>query len=77
MAGHSHYKNMAHRKGIVLVAAVGNAGPLAAPLYPGADPNVIGVTAVDRKDAVFNRAVHLRCRGSSGRSIAIARSLDD
>ena len=33
--------------GFVIVAAVGNDGPAAPPLYPAAYPNVIGVTAVD------------------------------
>jgi len=32
----------------VLVAAVGNDGPAAPPLYPASYPGVIGVTAVDR-----------------------------
>ena len=35
------------QKGILLVAAVGNQGPAAAPLYPAAYPEVVGVTAVD------------------------------
>ncbi len=43
-------------KNIVLVAAVGNAGPKSAPLFPGADPRVIGVTATDASDAIFARA---------------------
>lgn len=34
------------RKGHVLVAAVGNDGPAAPPLYPAAYPGVVGVTAV-------------------------------
>ncbi|MBI2751252.1 MAG: S8 family serine peptidase [Burkholderiales bacterium] len=34
------------RKGHVLVAAVGNDGPAAQPLYPAAYPGVVGVTAV-------------------------------
>ena len=33
----------AHDKGIILVAAAGNAGPGSPPLYPGADANVIAV----------------------------------
>jgi subtilisin family serine protease len=46
----------ASRKGMVLIAAAGNAGPNSAPLYPAADPNVIAVTATDAKDALFARA---------------------
>lgn len=34
-------------RGSILVAAVGNDGPAAPPLYPAAYPGVIGVTAVD------------------------------
>jgi hypothetical protein len=34
-------------RGFILVAAVGNDGPAAAPLYPASYPGVIGVTAVD------------------------------
>jgi subtilisin family serine protease len=33
----------AHEKGIVLIAAAGNAGPQSPPLYPAADENVIAV----------------------------------
>jgi subtilisin family serine protease len=43
----------AYDKGIVLVAAAGNAGPKSPPLYPGADPNVIAVTATDADDKIF------------------------
>ena len=43
----------AHKKGIVLVAAAGNAGPKSPPLYPAADPNVIAVTATDADDKLF------------------------
>jgi hypothetical protein len=42
--------------GAVLVAAVGNAGPKSAPLYPAADPSVIAVTATDMDDQPFARA---------------------
>jgi subtilisin family serine protease len=55
----------AARKGVVLVAAAGNAGPKSAPLHPAADPNVIAVTATDPDDKLF---VH----SSRGRHIAIA-----
>jgi filamentous hemagglutinin family protein len=46
----------AREKGVVLVAAAGNAGPKSAPLYPAADPSVIAVTAVDSQDRVFRGA---------------------
>ena len=55
----------AHDKGIVLIAAAGNAGPKSPPLYPGADPNVIAVTATDSNDKVFSGA-------NRGRYIAVA-----
>ncbi|WNJ91648.1 S8 family serine peptidase [Bosea sp. 685] len=46
----------AKSKGIVAVAAAGNGGANAAPLYPGADPNVIAVTATDAQDKPFAQA---------------------
>jgi hypothetical protein len=46
----------AHDKGVVLIAAVGNAGPKSPPLYPAADPNVIAVTATDENDRLFAQA---------------------
>ena len=46
----------AYDKGIVLIAAAGNAGPKSAPLYPAADPEVIAVTATDSNDGLFNMA---------------------
>ncbi len=52
----------ARGKGIVLIAAAGNAGPRSAPLYPAADPNVIAVTATDADDKLFanaNRGRHI------------------
>ena len=55
----------AHRRGIVLVAAVGNAGPNSPPLYPADDPNVIAVTATDEDDKLFPAS-------NRGRHIAIA-----
>jgi len=45
-----------HAKGIALIAAAGNAGPRSPPLYPGADPNVIAVTATDMDDKLFDHA---------------------
>jgi subtilisin family serine protease len=52
----------AHRKGVVLIAAAGNAGPKSPPLYPAADPDVIAVTGTDAQDkllAVANRGRHI------------------
>lgn len=43
-------------RGHLLVAAVGNDGPAAPPLYPAAYPGVVGVTAVDRRRAVLPEA---------------------
>ena len=41
-------------QGFLIVAAVGNDGPAAPPLYPAAYPGVIGVTAVDdRRRVIF------------------------
>jgi hypothetical protein len=55
----------AHDKGVVLIAAAGNLGPKSPPLYPGADPHVIAVTAVDQNDKLFSGA-------SQGPHIAVA-----
>ena len=55
----------ARARGIILVAAAGNAGPNSAPLYPAADPNVIAVTATDDNDRIFRSA-------NRGNHIAIA-----
>jgi len=40
-------------KGHILVAAVGNEGPHAAPQFPAAYDHVVGVTAVDKQDRVY------------------------
>jgi hypothetical protein len=55
----------AAKKGVVLVAAAGNAGPKSPPLYPAADPNVIAVTATDPDDKLF-------VQSNRGRYIAVA-----
>ena len=50
------------KKGAVLVAAAGNAGPQSRPLYPAAYPDVIAVTATDADDRLFgkaNRGTHI------------------
>ncbi len=52
----------ARKKGIVLVAAAGNAGAKSPPLFPASDVNVIAVTAVDAEDRLFklaNRGKHI------------------
>jgi hypothetical protein len=43
-------------RGVLLVAAVGNDGPAAPPLYPAAYPGVVGVTAVDARRRVIFEA---------------------
>jgi subtilisin family serine protease len=55
----------AHDRGLVLVAAAGNAGPKSPPLYPASDPNVIAVTATDVDDELFTNA-------NRGKHIAVA-----
>jgi subtilisin family serine protease len=47
---------IAREKGILVIAAAGNAGPNSPPLYPGADPNVLAVTATDMHDHLFSGA---------------------
>ena len=46
----------ARKKGIVLVAAAGNAGAKSPPLYPAADPNVIAVSATDAENKLFEQS---------------------
>jgi subtilisin family serine protease len=43
-------------QGLLIVAAVGNDGPAAPPLYPAAYPGVVGVTAVDARRRVLFEA---------------------
>jgi subtilisin family serine protease len=64
------------RRGHLLVAAVGNDGPSAPPLFPAAYPEVVGVTGVD----AGGRALPEACRGEhvdfaapgSGMQLALA-----
>lgn len=44
------------KKGVVFIAAAGNMGPTASPSYPAAYPNVIAVTAVNRKGLSYKSA---------------------
>src|SRR5437588_3205763 len=49
-------------KGIVMVAAAGNAGAKSPPLYPAANRSVIAVSATDAQDKLFaasNRGGHI------------------
>jgi len=49
-------------RGIVLVAAAGNAGAKSPPLYPAANPNVIAVSGTDAQEKLFaasNRGNHI------------------
>jgi filamentous hemagglutinin family protein len=46
----------AYDKGVVLIAAAGNAGPRSPPLFPAADKHVIAVTATDIDDQLFTGA---------------------
>ncbi len=43
-------------RGFIIVAAVGNDGPAAPPLYPASYPGVVGVTAVDGRRHVLVEA---------------------
>lgn len=47
-------------RGIIIVAAVGNDGPAAPPLYPASYDRVIAVTAVDARDKVLVEAGRAR-----------------
>lgn len=52
----------AQRRGIVIVAAVGNDGPAAPPAYPASYAKVVAVTGVDRKGRALieaGRALHV------------------
>jgi Subtilase family len=55
----------AYKKGMVLIAAAGNAGPNSPPLFPGADPNVIAVTATVRSTSGPRAAAAISAPASS------------
>ena len=49
-------------RGVVMIAAAGNAGAKSPPLYPAANPNVIAVSGTDAQDRLFvasNRGAHI------------------
>ena len=48
--------DLAAQRGYLIVAAVGNDGPAAPPLYPAAYPQVVAVTGVDRSKKVLLEA---------------------
>jgi mucin-19 len=52
-------------RGVILIAAAGNAGPKSPPLFPGADPNVIAVSATDSDNNIYKNA-------NRGKYVAIA-----
>jgi hypothetical protein len=60
------------QRGNVIVAAVGNDGPAAPPLYPASYPDVIGVTAVDAR----HRALPEAGRGTQVDFAAIGAGLN-
>ncbi len=74
-------------RGFIVVAAVGNDGPAAAPLFPASYDGVVGVTGVDARDRVLIEAgrgaqvdfaalgVHGRIRGTSYAAPIVAARL--
>ena len=46
----------AAEKGVIVIAAAGNDGPKAPPVYPAAYAEVIAVTATDEKDKLYGKA---------------------
>lgn len=59
------------RKGHTIVAAAGNDGPAAPPVFPGAYDGVIGVTAVDEANRVYRYANRGRHVDFSARGVAV------
>jgi subtilisin family serine protease len=66
------------RRGVIFIAAVGNEGRSAKPLYPAADENVIAVTATDRSDGVFKDASNCpaTCVAAPGVDVLVAEPGD-
>lgn len=63
----------AQRRGVYIIAAVGNDGPAAPPAYPASYPDVIAVTAVDGRNRALieaGRAKHLDYAAPGGDLLA-------
>lgn len=63
-------------RGVLVVAAVGNAGPAAGPLYPAAYEPVVGVTAVDAGRRVYLHANRGPQVGFAARGVGVAVAAD-
>lgn len=64
-------------RGHVLVAAVGNDGPAAPPLYPASYPQVIGVTALDARDRALPEAAHGQQVDFAARGVSVRAAKAD
>jgi hypothetical protein len=58
-------------RGRIIVAAAGNGGPSAAPVYPAALPGVVAVTAVDPALRVYRYANHGRYIGLAAQGVGV------
>jgi subtilisin family serine protease len=66
----------AQRRGVTIVAAVGNDGPAAPPSFPASYPGVIAVTAVDGRNRPLieaGRALHLDYAAPGADLLAVNR----
>ena len=63
----------AQRKGVVVVAAVGNDGPAAPPAYPASYDGVVAVTAAT-SGALSSAGASLFSLGAPSRSLAVSSS---
>jgi len=63
-------------QGHIIVAAAGNDGPAAPPVFPGAYEGVVGVTAVDAQDRVYRYANRGGYVDFSAHGVAVA-AIDD
>ena len=62
---------LASAKGRIIVAAAGNGGPAAPPVYPAALPGVVAVTAVDPALKVYRYANHGRYIGVAAQGVGV------